>query len=196
MCIRDSLRTVAPGLEIQPVDATMQLRNGTPALVAARPGRLIDGPTSAETVSRGLVDGSRTAQLTLLDVAPALTSEQVAGYGITAEIGRATVTIGGAGEPARLSNAALAAKKLTGRLVAPGGQVSFNQSVGPRTPAAGFAATTTRLPGVGTEDEGGVGPVSYTHLDVYKRQAWDRPRPPPRGPCPRSRIGRGSSASR
>jgi len=155
-----ALRTVAPGLEIQPVDATMQLRNGTPALVAARPGRLIDGPTSAETVSRGLVDGSRTAQLTLLDVAPAVTSEQVAGYGITAEIGRATVTIGGAGEPARLSNAALAAKKLTGRLVTPGGQVSFNQSVGPRTPAAGFAATTTRLPGVGTEDEGGVGQVA------------------------------------
>lgn len=156
----EALRKAAPGLEVAPVDAGLRLENGTPAVQPAKAGRAIDGPASTDAVSRALLVGPRTATLTLADTSPAVTSDQVAGYGVSAEIGRATVGVAGATEAARLANVALAAKKIDGRVVAPGATFSFNEVVGPRTAAAGFAATTTELPGAGKADEGGVGLVA------------------------------------
>ena len=154
------LRKAAPGLEIKPVDATVRVENGIPALVSAREGQLLDGPASAEAVGRGLVTEPRRAVLTLGDAPAGRTSEQVAGYGIAAELGRAATSFAADAERARLANATLAAKKLDGTLVPPGGTFSINQVVGPRTTAAGFAATTTALPGAAGEDDGGVGIVA------------------------------------
>ena len=155
-----ALRRVAPGLEIQPVNATLKVRDGTPTLVPATTGRLIEPVASAEAVAAALGAGRHTATLALADAAPAVSGDQVAGYGITAELGRATVGLAGAGEAARLSNAALTASKLDGTVLAPGGSFSFNEVVGARTPAAGFRVTTTQLPGISGQDEGGVGVVA------------------------------------
>jgi vancomycin resistance protein YoaR len=104
----------------------------------SQPGRGLDQAAARDTLTTQLLAGVRSIDLPVTTVAPAVSSDDGgASLGIRELIESSTTSFVGS-VPEKAYNIQLAAKRLNGVVVPPGGTFSFNNEVGPTTLEAGF----------------------------------------------------------
>jgi vancomycin resistance protein YoaR len=106
-------------------------------LRASQPGRALDTGAAHTVLSTQLLAGAHAIDLPVKTVAPAVTSEDTAKLNIHELIEQSTTSFAGS-VPEKAYNIKLAAQRLNGVIVPPGGTFSFNNEVGPTTLEAGF----------------------------------------------------------
>jgi vancomycin resistance protein YoaR len=107
-------------------------------LRTSAPGRALDEAAARDVLSQQLLSGARSIDLPVTSVAPAVTSDDGgASLGISEMIEQSTTSFAGS-VPEKAYNIQLAAQRLNGVVVPPGGMFSFNDEVGPTTLEAGF----------------------------------------------------------
>jgi vancomycin resistance protein YoaR len=119
-------------------DARFRFANG--ALQVTRPsrqGRKLDQEATVQAVRVALLRGEPTVPLPMAVTEPSVSSENPQALGITELIDRGSTSFAGS-IPEKKFNIRLAAERISGVVVAPGGTFSFNQAVGPTTLDAGF----------------------------------------------------------
>src|SRR5438874_3666192 len=103
----------------------------------SRQGRSLDQDAMLQTVHAALLAGEHSIALPVSVVEPAVPSTDPQSLGITELIDRGSTAFAGS-IPEKKHNIQLAAQRLNGVVVPPGGTFSFNDSVGPTTIDAGF----------------------------------------------------------
>lgn len=123
----------------QPVqDARFSFNGGNlKVLRPSRQGRSLDQEAMVQTVHAALLAGEHTVALPVTVADPTIPSTDPQSLGITELIDRGTTSFAGS-IPEKKHNIQLAAQRLNGVVVPPGGTFSFNDSVGPTTIDAGF----------------------------------------------------------
>ncbi|WP_226345099.1 VanW family protein [Agilicoccus flavus] len=115
-----------PGAKAEPTDAGLRIEGGRPVVVPGRDGYAPDAARTAPAVRAALLDPARTAALHTTARVPHRTTAEVGGWAVTGILGRATVSLADSGGDAdAVANAALAARRLDGTLVAPGRTLSL-----------------------------------------------------------------------
>jgi vancomycin resistance protein YoaR len=100
-------------------------------------GRTLDQAAAATAIGQALLSGQRTVSLPGTIVPPQVSSADPQSLGITTNLDRGGTSFAGS-LPEKAQNIKLAADRLNGVVVPPGGTFSFNQEVGPTTLEAGF----------------------------------------------------------
>ena len=137
--LRDFALHVASEIDREGQDARLDWNGGK--LSVLRPSRTsheLDQAAAREAIAAALLGG--TAETVTLPVAvtePAVSSANPAALGIVELIDQGSTSFAGA-QPEKRHNIALAAERLNGVVVPPGGTFSFNKEVGPTTLEAGF----------------------------------------------------------
>lgn len=122
--------------EIAPKDATITLDGGSPRVVPAVVGDLIQWPKTLETLPQLLATpGSHTTPAVYGPVPPALTTEAAQALGVNEVISEFTT---GGFSAASGTNIRLAASEINGALIKPGDTFSLNAHTGPRGAAQGY----------------------------------------------------------
>ncbi|MBV8717076.1 MAG: VanW family protein [Chloroflexi bacterium] len=104
----------------------------------SQPGRGLDQSAARDVLSSQILAGAKTISLPVNAVPPAVSSDDGgASLGIHELIEQSTTAFVGS-VPEKAYNIQLAAKRLNGVVVPPGGTFSFNDEVGPTTLEAGF----------------------------------------------------------
>lgn len=104
----------------------------------SQPGRGLDQAAARDVLTNQLLAGERNIQLPVNPVQPTVTSDDGgARLGIRELIEQSTTSFAGS-VPEKAYNIQLAAQRLNGVVVPPGGMFSFNDEVGPTTLEAGF----------------------------------------------------------
>jgi vancomycin resistance protein YoaR len=132
------LQRAAKDIDQEPRDARFTLSNGQ--LKVLRPsidGRAVNQPAAMDLLKSRIDAGERTVALPVDVVHPAVAGEDAAKLGIRELIDESTTAFAGA-IPEKAHNIQLAASRLNGVVVPPGGTFSFNKEVGPTTLEAGF----------------------------------------------------------
>jgi len=107
-------------------------------LRASQAGRGLDQAAARDVLSKQLLSGARGIDLPVVPVQPAVTSDDGgASLGIRELIESSTTSFTGS-VPEKAFNIQLAASRLNGVVVPPGGTFSFNAEVGPTTIESGF----------------------------------------------------------
>jgi vancomycin resistance protein YoaR len=154
------LRPAVDGLETPAVDARFVVAGNRVLLSPARSGTRVDLALLAPQIeARGRI--SQIA-LPMQSYEPARTTAKAEAMGIREPILTHTTTFAGS-SAARLTNIDAAVRHLDGQLIAPGEVFSFNQRIGPITPAGGYVeginiVDNQDVPGIG----GGVCQVAVT----------------------------------
>jgi vancomycin resistance protein YoaR len=128
----------AADMKQDPVDARFQFANGelTPIRESSM-GRRLDSDAVTGQIETTILAGRRTADLPIQPVAPVVATGDGAKLGIRDLIDESSTTFAGS-VPEKAHNIALAAQRLNGVVIPPGGMFSFNKEVGPTTLEAGF----------------------------------------------------------
>ncbi|HET7856087.1 MAG TPA: VanW family protein [Gaiellaceae bacterium] len=136
--------------------------NNSVSVIPARSGVVVDEKaTSRAIIAAALTPGDRVARVQLRHQAPAVTTRQAQGMGITGLVGAYETTYGG--EENRLHNVRLVASLIDGALIAPGSTFSFNGTTGERGEDKGFREAPVIINGeLQTGIGGGVCQVSTT----------------------------------
>jgi vancomycin resistance protein YoaR len=123
----------------RPRDAVVRLAGGAPQVVPARPGRTYDADEVASGLLRVLADttGDRLLVVRSVPVPPALSTAAARALRVAERVAVSTTDYPDAAY--RTSDLRRAAGLLDGRLLRPGGTLSLNRTVGPRTAANGFS---------------------------------------------------------
>jgi vancomycin resistance protein YoaR len=101
-------------------------------------GRAVDQPAARDALTTQILAGARSVDLPVTPVPPAVSSDDGgARLGIRELIEQSTTSFAGS-VPEKAHNIQLAAQRLNGVVVPPGGTFSFNDEVGPTTLEAGF----------------------------------------------------------
>ncbi len=107
-------------------------------LRTSQAGRALDQSGARDVLESQLLQGSRSIDLPVVDAPPAVSSDDGgASLGIRELIEQSTTSFAGS-VPEKAHNIRLAAERLNGVVVPPGGTFSFNAEVGPTTLEAGF----------------------------------------------------------
>lgn len=127
---------------------------------AEKVGRYVDGASLLQRAERALAEGRSGVSAEVISERPAFTLSRARQSAVLLSSFSTAYSEGNAN---RASNIALAASKLNGCVLGPGGELSFNAVVGARTAENGFLEAPTILdgkyvPGIG----GGVCQVSTT----------------------------------
>jgi vancomycin resistance protein YoaR len=120
------------------VDARFEWNGGD--LRVIRPssdGRDLDADAARVLLSDALVNGTRTVALPVSTIRSAVSSADPRALGIRELIDKGSTSFAGS-IPEKKANIELAAEKINGTVVPPGGTFSFNKEVGPTTLDAGF----------------------------------------------------------
>jgi vancomycin resistance protein YoaR len=121
-----------------PQDARFTLSNGQLSVLRlSHDGRALNQQASLDLIKSSIEAGDRTVALPVDVVRPAVASEDAPKLGIRELIDESTTAFAGA-IPEKAHNIQLAAARLNGVVVPPGGTFSFNKEVGPTTLEAGF----------------------------------------------------------
>ncbi|GAA2817000.1 VanW family protein [Nonomuraea rubra] len=121
----------------QPRDASYEIVNGKPVLVAARAGRGVNDKLLARDAEKVFAEGGeRTIPVRLGTVAPAVDTTQIQGLGIKELVSEFTTTFDCC-QP-RVKNIERMAQEVDGYLVKPGETFSINEVVGERTVEDGY----------------------------------------------------------
>ncbi|MCI5943882.1 MAG: VanW family protein [Eubacterium sp.] len=97
-------------------------------------------------------EGERISVPLIIDK-PKITTDQMKKYLFRDTLGKCITNVGGTN--ARVSNVALAAKKINGTILLPGESFSYNDTVGERTAARGFQKAPAYLEGKTVQELGG-----------------------------------------
>jgi vancomycin resistance protein YoaR len=155
------LRAAAPGVEKQPVDATVRLVGGRPVVVPAVVGTRYDASAVAAAVLPALTSPERTARVSPVRTQPKVSTATARGWGVTQLV--STFSTEFPVNPPRTTNITIAARTLDGTVVKPGETFSLNGVLGPRTPAKGYQKAPVIDGGrLETDYGGGVSQVSTT----------------------------------
>ena len=100
-------------------------------------GRTLNQAAAATAIGQALVTGQKSVALPGSVVPPQVDSANPQALGITTNLDRGSTSFAGS-IPEKAHNIKLAAARLNGVVVPPGGTFSFNQEVGPTTLDAGF----------------------------------------------------------
>ncbi|HEY2593244.1 MAG TPA: VanW family protein, partial [Chloroflexota bacterium] len=100
-------------------------------------GRTLDQAGAATAIGQALLGGQSSVTLPGTIVAPQVSSDNPQALGITTNLDRGSTSFAGS-IPEKATNIRLAAERLNGVVVPPGGTFSFNDEVGPTTLEAGF----------------------------------------------------------
>jgi vancomycin resistance protein YoaR len=100
-------------------------------------GRVLDQEAALKTLERTLAAGERNVELPVKVVEPTISTADVEAFTGAALIESGSTALGGA-IPEKRHNVKLAAERLNGAVVAPGGTFSFNSEVGPTSLEAGY----------------------------------------------------------
>jgi len=130
------VRAAIPGVERDPVDATVSLVAGSPQVVPARVGSTFDMLTVPTSFLAALTSQTRTAPISMVSTPPKVTTEMARGWGIKEKV--STFTTQFPYNPPRTNNMKIAAAALNGTIVRPGARFSLNGILGERTPAKGY----------------------------------------------------------
>jgi vancomycin resistance protein YoaR len=129
---------LAAEIHQDPVDARFDWNGGD--LKVIRPssdGRDLDADATRGLLASALANGTRTLALPVTTTPPAVSSADPQALGIRELIDKGSTSFAGS-IPEKKANIKLAAEKLNGTVVPPGGTFSFNKEVGPTTLDAGF----------------------------------------------------------
>jgi vancomycin resistance protein YoaR len=128
----------AQAVDQDPVDARFRLSNGQLSVLrASHDGRAVNQQAATDLLKRSIEAGERSVALPVDVVRPAVAAEDASTLGIRELIDESTTAFAGA-IPEKAHNIQLAASRLNGVVVPPGGTFSFNKEVGPTTLEAGF----------------------------------------------------------
>jgi vancomycin resistance protein YoaR len=128
----------AQEIDQEPANARFALDNGQLNLIRpSQDGRAVTRAAAIDLLRKRIEAGERSVALPVEVVRPAVTSEDAAKLGIRELIDESTTSFVGA-IPEKAHNIQLAAARLNGVVVPPGGTFSFNKEVGPTTIEAGF----------------------------------------------------------
>ncbi len=133
------LDEAAKAVAQQPANARLTW-NGTRLTVtrASKDGRALDAAAARELLSQELLAGTREIALPVTVVKPAVPADEaLAKLDSPALIEESTTSFKGS-VPEKAHNIQLAASRLNGAVVPPGGTFSFNAEVGPTTLESGF----------------------------------------------------------
>jgi vancomycin resistance protein YoaR len=139
----DALQPLIDGaskaLDQQPVNARFAWDGAhLTVLRSSKDGRAVDQQASLQALTDGILQGARSIQLPVNTVAaPVSSTDGGASLGISQLIEQSTTSFAGS-VPEKAHNIKLAAQRLNGVVVPPGGTFSFNDQVGPTTLEAGF----------------------------------------------------------
>jgi vancomycin resistance protein YoaR len=128
----------AHDIDEDPREARFSLSQGR--LSVLRPsieGRALNQPAALDLLKSSIEAGARAVALPVDVVRPAVASDDAAKLDMRELIGESTTAFAGA-IPEKAHNIQLAAARLNGVVVPPGGTFSFNKEVGPTTLEAGF----------------------------------------------------------
>lgn len=124
-------------LDRSPFDARLDLDRN--AVIPERPGRLLDVDRSAVAIERALELGDEAVGLGFAARAPARRASELADIPHDSLLGAFETSYDtGAAAADRTFNLQLAASKLEGYVLMPGGELDFNGVVGPRDEANGY----------------------------------------------------------
>ncbi|HLH25285.1 MAG TPA: VanW family protein [Chloroflexota bacterium] len=104
---------------------------------AAAAGRQLDQAATQQAILAHLTTDDHTVTLPVQVAAPAVTGDNLAALGITEQIEESRTSFAGS-VPEKAHNIRLAAERLNGVVVPPGGTFSFNREVGPTTLETGY----------------------------------------------------------
>jgi len=156
-----AIRAAIPGVERDPVDATVNLVAGTPQVVPALVGSRFDLLTTSTSFLAALTSPTRTAPITMVSTPPKVTTEMARGWAIKEKV--STFTTQFPYNPPRTNNMKIAAAALNGTIVRPGARFSLNGILGERTPAKGYQRAPVIYAGrLENAYGGGVSQVSTT----------------------------------
>ena len=125
-------------IDQEPTDARFRLSNGQLSVLrASHEGRGVNLQGAMDLLRSSIETGQRSVALPIDVVRPAVAAEAASTLGIRELIDESTTAFAGA-IPEKAHNIQLAASRLNGVVVPPGGTFSFNKEVGPTTLEAGF----------------------------------------------------------
>jgi len=161
-----AIRAASPGVETHAVDATVKLVSGKPRVVPAVTGTSFDdGPSTTSRFRLALTSPARTVTMRLVQAPPKVTTAVAAGWRINAPI--STFTTQFPVNPPRTNNIKIAAARLNGMIIRPGGRFSLNATLGKRTAAKGYQEAPVIYSGRLVSDfGGGVSQVSTTTFNA------------------------------
>lgn len=145
--IDEMLTNLASAIRIEPEDALFQFQNGI--VLSFRPsknGKRLDIDEAKKNIREEIVAFSRqenlqvpeiTIQLPVHIVEPKITTENSNNLGIKELLGVGTSRFRGS-IPGRKHNVDLGSKKISGHLIAPGDEFSFNDTLGDVSQSTGF----------------------------------------------------------
>lgn len=162
---RAVLKGIADAVQVEPEPARLVVEGGRVVVGPSRDGVRLDLDHSVAALEGAIRTAQREVDAAVTVRRPAFTTEAAEALGITAPVAAFSTRV--SGDANRLHNVALAASRLRGVLLAPGGTFSYNAVVGPRTREAGFREAPILIddelvPG----DGGGVCQVSSTLFNV------------------------------
>lgn len=100
-------------------------------------GRELDINATVSSIVAGVQDGNRNVAAITMDVAPQVTAAMASSVDIREKLTSASTEYGYS-SASRLHNVELAASRVDGALIPPGGTFSFNEAVGPVTYDSGY----------------------------------------------------------
>ncbi|MEI7057639.1 VanW family protein [Nocardioides sp. CCNWLW239] len=153
--LKKVLKTALADDAAKPVDATVELVNGTPKVVPAKPGVTFN-QKDLEAVFLDVVtagQGERTVEVKSKVAKPKVTTEEAKAWGIKEKVSSFTTNFPYA--EYRNVNIGRAAELVNGTVLAPGDTFSMNGIVGERTAANGFTKGWMIQNGIFREDYGG-----------------------------------------
>jgi vancomycin resistance protein YoaR len=136
--VRKRVTALAKELDQPATNARLDWNGGSPRIVrAAAPGRQLDQAATQQAILARLPTDDHTVALPVQIAAPTVTADNVAALGIKEQIEESRTTFAGS-VPEKAHNIQLAAERLNGVVVPPGGLFSFNREVGPTTLETGY----------------------------------------------------------
>ncbi|HEV7757697.1 MAG TPA: VanW family protein, partial [Acidimicrobiales bacterium] len=164
-----ALAELFSALAVAPSDATVTLVDGQPVVTPSQEGVGCCGDDAGSRIWQALSDGRTDVELHTEVTAPAHTTEEVQGWGITQPIGGNRGWRSGAEVPGpapgfttyhaccepRVNNIHRMADLVRGAVIPPGGTFSINDYVGQRTTAKGFVPAGAIANGEHVQEVGG-----------------------------------------
>ena len=136
--LRALVEKIAQDIDQEPREARFALSDAQLTLIRpSQDGRALDRPAASDLLASKILAGERTLELPVVPVRPGIASDEASKLGTPQLIDESTTAFAGA-IPEKAHNIQLAAQRLNGVVVPPGGTFSFNKEVGPTTVEAGF----------------------------------------------------------
>jgi vancomycin resistance protein YoaR len=133
-------REIAETVNRPPVDAQFRFDDaggGLVPVVDSLPGQTLDVTATVALIQEATLSGQHTLELPLLEIRPAIATEDAPQLGIVELVGEGITSFAGSSS-SRVQNIVVGAAQFDGVLVPPGGTFSFNHYLGEVTAEKGY----------------------------------------------------------